>query len=483
MEENKIPGNISSCGDISRSRREIDAGAADNRMVLLAAAVASFITPFMASSVNIALPSIAADFGIGMGGLGWIATSYLLASAAFLLPFGRLADIYGRKKIFVAGNFLYAVASLLSAVSPAALFLIVFRVFQGIAAAMIFATSVAIVTSAVSPKERGIAIGVTTAAVYLGLSAGPILGGFLTRNLGWRSIFWINVPLGIFALVLIGTKMKSDWKEARGEAFDAIGTLVYVASLAALIMGFTNLPNGLGSALALSGVSGLGIFFLWERRSKSPLLETELLLGNRVFAFSSLAALINYSASFAVGFLLSLYLQNVKALNAQQAGMVMIAQPVVMAAFSPLAGRISDFIEPRLVASAGMAVTGFALLLLSFLNEFSLLRNVGVSLALLGFGLALFSSPNTNAVMASVDRNRYGTASSALATMRMTGQSLSLGLAMLIFSLFSAGSRDSKIEKESFIAGMHISFLLFASLCVPGVLASLARGKSHRRLE
>ncbi|MBI2847733.1 MAG: MFS transporter, partial [Chloroflexi bacterium] len=278
-------------------------------VVLVIATMASFFTPFMGSAVNIALPSIGEDFSMNAVLLSWVATSFLLAAAMFLVPFGRLADIYGRKKIFTWGIALYTVSCLLLGLSISAGMLIAFRVLQGIASAMMFGTAVAILTSVFPANERGKALGINVAAVYTGLSIGPPVGGFLTQRLGWQSIFLTNVPLGLIILVVVLWKLRGEWAEARGEKFDLAGSIIYGASLAALMYGFSRLPSISGIWLVVLGVTGILIFVAWETRASSPVLNIRLFQNNKAFSLSSLAALINYSATFAVGFLLSLYLQ------------------------------------------------------------------------------------------------------------------------------------------------------------------------------
>ena len=194
------------------------------RAALLVTTVGTFLTPFMGSSIAIALPSIGHDLAMDAILLGWVATAYILAAAMFLVPIGRIADIYGRKRIFTCGMLTYTIASLLSAISTSATMLISFRVLQGIGGAMIFSTGVAILTSVFPPQERGRVLGINAAAVYTGLSVGPFVGGLLTQYLGWRSIFWINVPLGLLIIALVCWKLKGEWAEARGEKFDVVGS-------------------------------------------------------------------------------------------------------------------------------------------------------------------------------------------------------------------------------------------------------------------
>jgi MFS family permease len=283
-------------------------------------------------------------------------------------------------------------------------------------------------------------------------------------------------PIGLPALVLAFVKLPGEAAESRGEKFDTVGTVMFSAGLAALMFGFSRLPQVPGAVFILLGLAGLGAFILWEDRSKAPLLDVRLFLKNRVFAFSNAAALINYSATSAVAFLLSLYLQYIKGMSPQQAGLILIAQPIVMTVFSPLAGKLSDRIEPRIVASSGMAITSVGLFFFILLGASTSLLFIVLCLLALGFGFALFSSPNTNAVMCSVDRRSYGVASSTLGTMRLTGQMLSMGVSVLIFALFMGNVRIAPEHYPVLLRSVKAAFTVFGVLCVIGVFASLARG-------
>ncbi|MBM3285040.1 MAG: MFS transporter, partial [Candidatus Aminicenantes bacterium] len=336
----------------------------EQRSASIVAGLASFLAPFMGSSVNIALPSIGREFLADAITLGWVATAYLLAAAVFLVPFGRLADIYGRKKIFLLGMTAYTTASLLCSLAASARTLIVFRVAQGMGAALVFGTSVAILTSVFPRGERGRALGINTAAVYLGLSLGPVLGGFLTHQLGWRSVFLVNIPLGLLVIAVVLARLRGEWAEAQDERFDLPGSLTYGLALVGIMLGFSRLPQRLGFWLFGAGVAVAAGFVICERRIAFPVLDIRLFLRNRVFAFSNLAALIHYSATFAVAFFVSLYLQYIKGMTPQGAGLIMIAQPAVMTLFSPFAGRASDRIDPRIVASLGMSISSIGLFLL-----------------------------------------------------------------------------------------------------------------------
>ncbi len=451
--------------------------AAIKRSALLIAVLAAFLTPFMVSSINIALPAIGREFNMSAVALSWIPTAYLLAAAMFLVPFGRIADIYGRRKIFTYGIALYTMSALLLAFSPSAPLLLLFRVLEGLGGAMIFGTGMAIVTSVYPPEERGRVLGINVAAVYLGLSLGPFLGGFLTAYLGWRSIFLVNVPIGLLVMYLLTAKLKGEWTGSRGAKFDLPGAVLYGIALVVFMYGLSRLSEDLGVWLVVIGVAGMVFFVRWELRTESPLLDITLFRNNTAFAMSNLAALINYSATFAVTFLMSLYLQYIKGFTPQHAGLILVAQPVIMAVFSPSAGRLSDTIEPRVVASIGMGFATVGLFLFTFLGKDSPLGFILSGLVLLGFGFALFSSPNTNAVMSSIDKRFYGVGSATLGTMRLTGQMLSMGTAMVIFTVHIGSARITPENYPLFLTSVKRAFTIFSFLCFGGVFASLARGQ------
>ena len=454
--------------------------AAMKRSTLVIATLASFVTPFMGSSINIALPSIGKEFQIDAVLLSWIATSYLLAAAISLVPFGRLADIHGRKRIFKYGIYAFTLTSLLCAVSNSAPMLIIFRVLQGVGSAMIFATGVAIITSVFPPLERGKALGINVAAVYIGLSLGPLLGGFLTQHLTWRSIFLLNVPLGAIIVSLVVWKLKGEWAEAKGEKFDLPGAIIYGMALIGIMYGISLLPATRSLWIILPGLLCIVAFVKLESRTEHPVFNLSLFKTNRVFAFSNLAALINYSATFAMAFLLSLYLQYIKALSPQSAGLILMAQPLVMAAVSPFAGKLSDKIEPRIVSSIGMALTTVGLFLFIFLSEDSTLGSILARLIILGLGFGFFSSPNTNAIMGSVEKRFYGLASGSVGTMRLLGMMISMGIATVIFTLYLGRVQITVANYPLFIKSVKVAFAVFAILCFGGIFSSMVRGKLRR---
>ena len=445
------------------------------KTALFIAILAGFITPFDLSAVNIALPSLAGEFSMDALQMGWVSTAYLLASAVFLVPFGRIADIRGRKKVFFAGLAIFTFASFLMIFAPSALAVILLRVLQGFGSAMIFGTAIAILTSVTPPDHRGRVLGIYTTSVYLGLSMGPFLGGFLTGALGWRSIFFVNVPLGLLALAMIMLYLGGEWADCAGERFDLGSAIQYGLTLTCVMYGFSLLPDREGFILLVAGTVMLVIFIAREFRISYPLWSVRLFFQNRVFLFSNLAALINYGATFAVTFFLSLYFQYTMGFSPEHAGMILVVQPVVMACISPLAGRLSDRIAPGKIASAGMALSALALVLLTFMgNDASLLHFISI-LVIFGIGLGIFSSPNTNAVMSSVERCNYGVASGTLGTMRLAGQMLSMGIAMMMLAVFIGSVQISPDQYPAFVTAMKASMAIFAVMCIAGIFFSLVR--------
>ncbi len=437
------------------------------------------MTAFMGSAINIALPLIGKEFNSSAVLLSWLATAYLLTAAVLLVPVGKLSDIYGRTKFLKYGIILFSAGTLLCGISGSDIILLVFRLFQGAGSAMIFTTSTAILVSAFPPNERGKILGINITSVYVGLSSGPFIGGLITHYLDWRYIFYTTFLLGIITALMLFIWLKTEWKEAEQEKFDVIGSVVYVLSLTALMLGLTFLPKISGIALLTGGIIVLLVFFKIEEGKPNPVFNVKVFLSNRTFTFSNLSALINYSATFAIGFLMSLYLQNIKALSPQDAGLILVTQPLMMALLSPLAGRLSDKIEPQIVSSSGMAILTIGLVVFVFLSpEFGIIPIV-LNLAWLGLGFALFSSPNVNAIMSSVEKRYYGVASSTLASMRMIGQMFSMGIVIVIFSLLIGKAEITAENQPAFLSSIKTAFILFSILSFIGVFTSLSRGKIH----
>ncbi len=448
-------------------------------MVLLNA----FTTPLMLSATNVALPAIAEDLKLDAVVLGWIPMAFLMASAMFVLVFGRIADMVGRKRIFLIGTVCVIITSVLASFASNGTYLIAARFLQGMSAAMLYATQIAIISSVFPPKQRGHAIGLTVSTIYLGLTCGPLLGGFLIDLYGWRASFVFHIPLAIVVLIIGIFKVPGDWSaDERGE-FDLIGAILYGLSILLLCLGVSTLPENLGLLYLIFGFFGVWAFIKLAKRSRYPIFDVSLFGRNRVFAFSCFASFIIYTAVFANIVLVSLYLQYLKGLSATMTGSIMMVQPLTMAVFSPLMGRLSDRLEPRILASIGMVVTAFGLLMLAFLNANSEILFLLIALIITGFGFSLFSSPNVNAIMSAAEKKHYGSATGSVATMRILGQMTSMVLVTLIFATFIGQVKIEPSIYQNLQQAISVCFFIFASLCIPGFIFSLVRGRMHQEVQ
>ncbi|HHT17952.1 MAG: MFS transporter [Euryarchaeota archaeon] len=445
--------------------------------ILLIATLATFLTPFMGTSLIIALPTIGNDLAVNAILLSWITTGFFLASAMFAVPFGRIADIYGMKKIFSYGIIILTISTFLAAIAPTAEFLVLTRVFQGVSSAMIFVTALAIITSVFPPKERGKAIGINMMASYTGLVLGPLLGGFLTQYLGWRSVFYFIVPLCLVVIILVFWKMKGEWAASKDEKLDYWGTLLYIFMLSLVLIGFSTITETFGIVMVILGIIGFAGFVKWELRVEHPVLDIRLFFENRRFAFSNLATLITYIATFVVSFLLSLYLQYIKGLEPEVAGLFVVVQTFFMVIMSPFAGKLSDRFDPGKLASLGMAIITVGLLIFTFITKHTSLHVIILGLAVIGIGIGIFSAPNTHAIMGSVKKKYFGVASATLSTMRLLGQTFGMGLILVIFAVYIGAVQFTPQNYPDLLRSIQLTFIVSLILSIIAIFASLARNK------
>jgi MFS family permease len=459
------------------------AGAGVNKnIILVISTTTAFITPFLSAAVNIAIPTIRRDFAIDAVVMTWVGTIYFLSIAVVQVPCGRLADIYGRKRLFVIGLLVTIFASLLGTFAGSVAMLLISLALMGIGSGIMFNNSISILISVFPADRRGRALGISTAGTYTGLSMGPFIGGILTRAFGWQSIFILSGFLSIVLLALVFYALKGEWREAAGEKFDVVGSITYAISIVLFMYGFSSLPDVLGIVLFVLGVTGFIFFTRWEARTVSPIFNINLFRENKVFFFSNLAIFISYIATFAISFLLSLYLQDIKELNPDKAGLVLITASVLMAVFTPISGRISDRIEPRLVASVGMALNCVALLLLVFLNADTALWYIMFALAINGLGIGIFASPNTNAIMGAVEKKSLGVAAGTLGTMRTAGMMVSMGIMMILFSLYIGQTEITPAYYPQFLTSVRTGFIIFTVVSIFGLLCQLVARSADKTL-
>jgi EmrB/QacA subfamily drug resistance transporter len=465
----------------------------NKQLVLLVTTVGSFMTPFDSNAATLAIPSIGSDLGGGLILLSWISAAYLLSLTAFLLVFGRLGDMKSRKLLFVIGVVVFTFSSVLSGSSGSIYQLIVARLIQGMGASMMSGNAVAFLTSVFPSSERGKVVGIVTGATYAGLSAGPVFGGLLISHFGWRSIFYVNIPIGLVTASICYFKTHEIPRVNEEASFDVPGGLTLTISLSSLLASVTLGQTGILSrvhvfALMLLAILSFLLFIFIEKKSSSqPIIDLRLFTENKMFAFSNATAFLNYLASYGIGFLLSLYLQTVLMLEPHQAGLVMLSQPFLMAIVAPISGHLSDRIQPRLLASIGLAVMAGAMLVLSGVTKDTALQTIVLILVVLGAGYGLFSSPNTSAVMGSVSKEALGVGSGTLSTMRFLGQSLSLVLVTFILasSISSGvplvGRGPLNVSVQEFLYGFRITLQTCAIIAAGAVAISLGRGHNHSK--
>ena len=447
------------------------------KRLLLAIIITSFIGPFAGSGLSVAIPAIGREFVTTAEMLSYVVFAFLLGSAMFVLPIGRVADIYGRRKIYTIGLWLFAGTFLLAGIAPNIESLVAMRFLQGAVMSMIFGPGMALLVSTVKKEEQGKAIGYSAAATYSGLSMGPVICGFLCELLGWRSIFFLTGAVVCLSIYLI-RGVQEEWYGGRNEALDLKGSLCFLLAAPMILLGLSEFSeSGYGVWLLLAGILGVMAFGYIEYKSSSPCLDVKAFKSNKAFIMSNLVAMLHYSGTFAISFLMSVYLQVICGLSASYAGGIILLQPVMMAVLSPMAGSLSDRVHPGKVAAFGMALTCSGLFGLSLLDMDSSLLRVGVNLLWIGIGFAFFSSPNNNAIMRSIEAKYYGTASSLLATMRLFGQSISMAMVTM---LLAANGVSSMLGEDNIqlMSTIQMCFRLFAFFSIMGIGMCLVRNKN-----
>ena len=448
----------------------------ENNYILATVVLTSFALPLLLGAQSIALPTIAQELSMTAIQMGWVPLLFSMSGAILVLPFGRLADIVGRKKVYIMGTIISTAAVAVTALSVSAYMLIIFQLMLGIGFSMISSTAPALLTSAYPPQQRGKALGIFVASVYLGTACGPSLGGLLTYDLGWRSIYAPTFLLLAPSILLATTRIKSEWVASKGEKFDYIGSMLIPIMLFCLLFGFYQLPSIKAIWIMAIGIVGVALFIFWELRAESPIFNISHITKNRLFSFSGLTHFLYYTATFPITFIMSLYLQYIKGYNSREAGLILLITPIIMACFSPLAGRTSDKAQPRVNVSAAICIVliGIVLLFAATFSEGLLL--IIVALVLNGLGFAFFVSPNTNAIMSSVDKKYYGVASATQAATRQIGICFSLSLTMLLFSLYIGDVQITPEYYPVFLQSIRTAFVIFSGVSILAIVISATRG-------
>jgi len=448
------------------------------RALTVALVMASFATSFAGSSLNVSIPSIGAEFAVPTATLGWLLTAFTMCSVAFTLPLGRLGDLYSRRTLLMVGIAIFSLANLTAAFVPSMQVMLTLRFFQGIGGACMFATNQAILIDAYPPNVRGRVLGISMSAVYFGLAAGPIVGGFITQHLSWRAVFIFMAALGIITFcVAIGRLPKNASRAEPGQIrknLDIPGMIFYMLGIVSLAWGLNNLPkNILAYVFVGVGLLLIGAFILWENRATSPLLNPRLFKAGWSFALSNLSAFFNFSSTFAVSYLMSIYLQQVKGFGADISGFILVTAPLTQATVTLFAGRFSDRYSPFRLASIGCGFCSLALISFIFVGPESPLLHIFINLILMGIGFGFFASPNTNAVMSLVPRQDFGTATAFLGTMRNLGQIVGMSVIVIITTIYLQDQPINTVAAADLSQVIKTCFMVFSIICLTGVFTSL----------
>ena len=449
----------------------------EQRNTICVCVITSFITTFMGSALNLSIPSLEEEFKAGAQTVGWVITIYMLTCSALAVPFGRLADRVERRSVLRTGILIFSISSLTAVLSKKMWMLLAFRLMQGIGASMIFSTNIAILVGAFDEEHRGRVLGYSTCATYAGLSAGPVLGGWLNQNFGWRAIFIATAIVsaaafyGAFFKLPRGEKKSGILSLSPKAHLDYAGNILFVVSIVLTMYGLSSLNSLAGAPLILClGILFFIFFIRTEMKTENPVIDVNLFRKNLPFTLSNLAAMVNYGSNFALSYLMSIYLQVVKGMSSQWAGVILITNTVIMTVLSPFVGRISDRHSPFKMSAAGMALCAAALGLLSFLSEDLSLAKIIMILALSGVGFSFFSTPNTNAVMSCVEREDYGVSASILSTMRSIGHTAGMSVVSAVVGIYIGSGSLKGAGTEVLMKTFHISFFIFTLLCILGII-------------
>jgi len=457
-------------------------------LMLFSVALGTFMSALDASVVNVANPVIQAHYDVPLATVEWVVTAYLIVVSSVLLFFGRLSDLYGQKKLYITGFAVFTIGSALCGLSTSIGMLIGFRVLKALGAGMMFATNSAIITHNVPAERRGRAFSVNAVSVAVALSAGPVLGGWLTSAFGWQSIFFINIPIGIIGIIIAMKFIPAD-KHKPAVSMDIPGSIMIFAALFMILLALNQLSAGIDTLtfvlLMLGGLFVIAMFIHFEKRSNHPILNLKL-FRIRVFSASLSAAVFNYMAQYIMVFLVPFYLQTVRMYTPAVSGLLYMPMPLAALITAPIAGFIADRADTRLLSSAGMGIMAAGLFLLSRLEVDTPNSYIIMAMAVTGFGSGLFQTPNNSAVMSSVPADSRGVASGMLATARNIGMVIGVGLSSTLFMLFAGQAPGQAAEglagliaqKASFIYALRLTFIVASFVAVAAMAASLTKGKA-----
>jgi len=429
------------------------------------------------AAVNVAIPAMAEDLQANAIKVAWLPTLYILANVAFMLPFGKIADNYGRKKVYAIGLALNAVSALMCAISSNIDWILFWRFIQGAAGAMIFSTGVAIITSVTPSKKRGAALGFLAACVYIGLTLAPAIGGWLTEWLNWRAVFYFQIPLVIGLLIFMKWQLHGEWKNEHHSRFDWIGSAIFITFAFSLVYGLSKLPSLLGIALLLISVASLIGFIVHQSRDKQPLIRVQMFRESRVFSLSLSTSFLMYGSNFAIIFLLSLYLQYIKGFSPAYAGQILLMQALLMALVAPFAGKLADKFEPRIIATLGCFIVAIGFVFLIQIDTTTSAVYIGSCLSILGLGFGLFSTPNNSAIMGAVKEQEVGVASASMNLSRTIGNLVGMSLVNLMMHYYIGDATFTPENNPELMSTISLALIMSLSFVVTACVISALRGR------
>jgi EmrB/QacA subfamily drug resistance transporter len=448
------------------------------KFALIIVCLGSIIGPLGMASVNIAIPDLAADLQANAKMVSWLPTLFILSSVIFMLPASKLADNYGRKRIYAYGMALNAFSSFMCGLGTSIEWILFWRFIQGGASAMIFGPGVAIITSVTPSHKRGAALGIAAACVYVGLTVAPAVGGWLTELWGWRSVFFFQVPIVIALLILIKMRLLGEWKNDEKTRYDWWGTGIFALFSISLVYGLSILPHFFGVVMLVLSVISLAFFILHQSQSRRPLIRVQMFRESRVFSMSLSTSLLMYASNFPLIFLMSLYLQYVKGLSPSHAGQVLLVQALSMAIMAPISGKLADRVQPRLLATLGCVIVACGLLVLGLMNTQTSVTYIAFSLLLVGVGFGLFSTPNNNAIMGGVKRHEVGVASASMNLARTIGNLFGMSLVNLMVHFYIGDAQFTQEQNPALIQTVEMALNMSLAFVVLACVMSAFRGKS-----
>ncbi|WP_321504466.1 MFS transporter [uncultured Methanoregula sp.] len=453
------------------------------RAVLIAAIIGDFLSPFLMASLAISTPEIGKDLGLEIVNLGWILSSFLLASSALMLTAGRLGDCIGYKRIFAAGLVFSLAGCIIASFASTFPVLIIALVIIGVCSGFMWATTIPLRLSAFPPGMRGKLMGHNSAAVYSGVAAGPVIGGVLIHYFGWHSIFLAVIPIVLFNLLLTWVYV---WKLPDNvhhslAGFDIGGSVLFAIAMITLIYGFSVIPGITGFVCIGSSLVLFSVFILYEKRMASPIFDVNLLFGNRKFMLAGTAAMLGYSITAGMMYVMPLFIQSIMGYSPLVTGMVYVGAALCQVIFSMIAGSLSDRVTSGHISAAGLTLAAIALVLLLGIDPTTSLVIIAVLMMVLYTGLAFFGTPNTYAIMGSVPMEKQGMAAGTIATLRRFGNQLSIAIPMMIFSIILGNVVLADVNPQEFMLSFRIIVGIFIVLTVTGIVCSILQEKARGR--